>query len=218
MAVDFAPARGLRTLGKATLDAKEATMSSAAVPRHPSDTMPTRGVVFIQRLPSSPPVLTWSGPFLRYSESTSPSNGPGQPVAPGSVRGELSRQAPRAPGRPWPVLSSVLRFEVTEEPTSTREGERFCGHSGLGMFRATIGIHGDMMLSEDRVHSAMADAADSDDLTKRLRHLLGAEGTRNSNRSRLCREGASVRWLRRSFDPPAWERFRSHATALYWCD
>ncbi len=41
----------------------------------------------------------------------------------------------------------------------------------------------------------MADAADSDDLSKRLRHLLGAEWDEELEPFRYAGEGASVRWL-----------------------
>jgi hypothetical protein len=197
MAVDLRSRKGLRTLGKATLDAKEAIMSSAPVPRHPSDTMPTRGVVFIHSCPRAlSPHVEWAvSQVLGIDVSL---EWTGQPVAPGSVRGELSWQAPAGTGA---ALASALvgfaplRFEVTEEPTAAREGERFAVTPGLGMFRATIGIHGDMMLSEDRVRSAMADATGSDDLSIRLRQLLGAEWDEELEPFRYAGEGASVRWL-----------------------
>ena len=63
------------------------------------------------------------------------------------------------------------------------------------MFRSTIGIHGDMMLSEDRVRSAMAESESPDELLTRLRHLLGAEWDQELEPFRYAGEGASVRWL-----------------------
>ena len=63
------------------------------------------------------------------------------------------------------------------------------------MFRATIGIHGDMMLNEDRIRGAMADAGDGEDLQSRLRTLLGADWDEELEPFRYAGEGASVRWL-----------------------
>lgn len=174
-------------------------MSSAAVPRHPSDTAPTRGVVFIHACPRAlSPHVEWAIAQVLGAEVSIAWTG--QPVAPGSVRGELSWQAAAGTGA---ALASALigfaplRFEVTEEPTNAREGERYMATPGLGMFRGTIGIHGDLMLSEDRVRSAMADAKDQAALHDRLRLLLGADWDEELEPFRYAGDGASVRWLHR---------------------
>lgn len=187
----------LRTLGKATLDAKEASMSSAVVPRHPSDAMPTRGMVFIHACPRAlSPHVEWA--LTQVLGKDVSLDWTGQPVAPGSVRGELSWQASAGTGS---ALASALvgfaplRFEVTEEPTAGREGERFAVTPSLGMFRATIGIHGDIMLSEDRLRGAMQEATEGGELLVRLRHLLGAEWDAELEPFRYAGDGATVRWL-----------------------
>ena len=174
-------------------------MSSAVVPRHPSDTMPTRGVVFIHACPRAlSPHVEWAISQVLGVEVSI--EWTGQPVSPGSVRGELSWQAAAGTGA---ALASALvgfaplRFEVTEEPTTGREGERFAVTPGLGMFRGTIGIHGDIMLSEDRIRSAMADTAGPEELVGRLRHLLGAEWDEELEPFRYAGEGATVRRLHR---------------------
>jgi hypothetical protein len=65
------------------------------------------------------------------------------------------------------------------------------------MFRATIGVHGDMVVNEDRLRGAMSDAGESDDLQSRLRTLLGADWDEELEPFRYAGEGASVRWLHR---------------------
>lgn len=172
-------------------------MSSAAVPRHPSDTTPTRGVVFIHACPRAlSPHVEWAiSQILGIDVSI---EWTGQPVAPGSVRGELSWQAAAGTGAALAsalVSFAPLRYEVTEEPTAGREGERFAVTPSLGMFRATIGIHGDIMLSEDRVRSAMGESGSPDELVTRLRHLLGSEWDQELEPFRYAGEGATVRWL-----------------------
>lgn len=172
-------------------------MSSAAVPRHPSDTMPTRGMVFIHACPRAlSPHVEWAlSQVLGVDVSI---EWTGQPVSPGCVRGELSWQSAAGTGA---TLASALvgfaplRYEVTEEPTAGREGERFAVTPSLGMFRATVGLHGDIMLSEDRLRSAMAECGSGDELVGRLRHLLGAEWDAELEPFRYAGDGATVRWL-----------------------
>lgn len=172
-------------------------MSSAAVPRHPADTTPTRGVVFIHACPRAlSPHVEWAiAQVLGIDVSV---EWTGQPVAPGSVRGELSWQAAAGTGA---ALTSALmgfaavRFEVTEEPTAGREGERFAATPSLGLFHGTMGLHGDMMLSEDRVKGALAESTGHADLVARLRLLLGSDWDEELEPFRYAGEGATVRWL-----------------------
>jgi len=122
----------------------------------------------------------------------------GQPVAPGSVRAEWSWQSD--PGTGAALVSALagfpgLRYEITEEPTPGREGERFAFTPGLGMFRSNIGIHGDMMLHEDRVRNAIGESSSSDDLAERMRNLLGTEWDEELESFRYASDTASVRWL-----------------------
>lgn len=162
-----------------------------------SDTTPARGVVFIHACPRAlSPHVEWAlsqvlGIEVKMEWTQ-------QPVTPGAVRSELSWQC--SPGTAAAIASALggfaaLRYEVTEEPTPGREGERYAVTPGLGMFRATIGIHGDVMLSEDRIRSAMADSSTSQDLAERMRSLLGAEWDEELEPFRYAGEGTSVRWL-----------------------
>jgi len=52
-----------------------------------------------------------------------------------------------------------VRFEVTEEGTSSTEGDRYSYTPTLGIFHATVGIHGDIMIPEDRIKHAIAVSA-----------------------------------------------------------
>ncbi len=100
-----------------------------------------------------------------------------QPVAPGSFRALTTwRAVPGSAAR----LASALRvmpdtlFEVTEDPGPEREGERYAYTPNLGLFRATIGVHGDIYLHEDRVRAAIDGAREHGvDLAEGLAHLLG---------------------------------------------
>ncbi len=173
-------------------------MSSPLMPIY-ADATPARGVVFIHSCPRAlSPHVEWA--LTQVLEVDISLEWTGQPVVPGSVRAEWSWQSP--PGTGAALASSLagfapLRFEVTEEPTPGREGERYAVTPGLGMFRATIGVHGDMVVNEDRLRGGMSDAGESDDLQSRLRTLLGADWDEELEPFRYAGEGASVRWLHR---------------------
>lgn len=124
----------------------------------------------------------------------------GQAVAPGFVRGELSWQA--NPGTAAELVSALrgfhaLRYEVTEEQTPGREGERFSYTPDLGVFRATIGIHGDVVIAEDRLRAALADAGTDNEIGERIKSLLGAAWDDELEPFRYAGEGTPVRWLHR---------------------
>ncbi|MCB0918261.1 MAG: DUF3145 domain-containing protein [Actinobacteria bacterium] len=171
---------------------------SALVPLHPAEaTTPARGVVYIHACPRAlSPHVEWALSEILGIEVTlewTP-----QPIAVGMVRGELSWQAP--PGTGAAVASALggfapLRFEVTEEPTPGREGERFAVTPSLGLFRATIGIHGDVMISEDRLRSAMQEAAGPQEFNDRVSGLLGQAWDDELEPFRFAGDGNSVRWL-----------------------
>ena len=77
-----------------------------------------------------------------------------QPAEPGTYRTEISWQAPA--GTAATITSTLrgwdrLRFEVTEEPTAVTEGARYSYTPDLGVFHAMTGLHGDILIPEDRV-------------------------------------------------------------------
>lgn len=175
-------------------------MSSALTPLHPAEaTTPARGVVFIHACPRAlSPHVEWA--LSRVLGVDVSLEWMVQPVSAGTVRGELSWQA--APGTGAAIASALggfaqLRYEITEEPTPGREGERFAVTPALGMFRATIGIHGDIMISEDRLRAVMAEVNADTTLDDRVKQLLGSAWDEELESFRFAGDGSSVRWLHR---------------------
>lgn len=94
--------------------------------------------------------------------------------------------------RRWPRL----RFEVTEHATADSEGERYSYTPGLGIFHATMGLHGDILVPEDRLRHAMLSAgADHRALRAALDDLLGSAWDEELDVFRQAADGESVRWL-----------------------
>ena len=161
--------------------------------------MATRGVVYVH---SAPPALCphveWAvGGVLgvRVTLEWTP-----QPAAPGTMRAELSWQADAGTGarlasalRDW----LHLRFEVTEEPSAGAEGERWSSTPTLGMFHATTGVHGDILVREDRLRAALARAAadPSTSVVAEMQALLGKDWDDELESFRYAGDGAPVRWL-----------------------
>ena len=90
------------------------------------------------------------------------STGPRSPPRPGTYRAELSWAG--EPGSAAAIASALrgwnhLRFEVTEEPTAVAEGARYSYTPDLGVFHAVTGLHGDIMIPEDRLKAAVVKAA-----------------------------------------------------------
>ena len=123
-----------------------------------------------------------------------------QPAAPGMFRAELSWQG--KPGTASTLASALrdwmhLRFEVTEEPSAGAEGERYSSTPTLGLFHATTGVHGDILVREDRLRAALARAA-SDPATsvmQEMQALLGKAWDDELETFRYAGDGAPVRWL-----------------------
>jgi hypothetical protein len=123
-----------------------------------------------------------------------------QPAAPGALRAELSWQAEAGSGarlasalRDW----VHLRFEVTEEPSAGAEGERWSSTPDLGLFHAATGVHGDIVVREDRLRAALARAAadPATDVVAELQGLLGKAWDDELETFRYAGDGAPVRWL-----------------------
>ncbi|MDT0346253.1 DUF3145 domain-containing protein [Streptomyces litchfieldiae] len=122
-----------------------------------------------------------------------------QPASPGTWRSELSWQGEAATAsklasalRGW----HLLRFEVTSEPSTATEGERYSCTPELGIYHAVTGIHGDIMIPEDRLRAAAARAARGEsDLQAEIARLLGKPWDDELEPFRHAGEGAPVRWL-----------------------
>lgn len=89
-----------------------------------------------------------------------------------------------------------LRFEVTEEARSGSEAERYSYTPSLGVFHAITGLHGDIMIPEDRIRAAMLTASTGGrNLADALDELLGRAWDAELESFRHAGEGAPVRWL-----------------------
>jgi len=163
------------------------------------DPVTTRGVVYIHAAPSALcPHVEWAvGGVLgiRVTLEWTP-----QPTAPGTFRAELSWQAD--PGTASKLASALrdwmhLRFEVTEEPSAGAEGERYSSTPTLGLFHATTGVHGDIMVREDRLRAALARAAtdQATSVMQEMQELLGKAWDEELEPFRYAGDGAPVRWL-----------------------
>ena len=160
--------------------------------------MTTRGVLYVHAATSALcPHIEWAvaGALgvhvnLRWTP---------QPALPGAYRCELSWQG--EPGTGAKLASALrgwlhLRFEVTEEPTPSTEGARFSSTPDLGVFHAVTGVHGDIMIPEDRLKAAVVRAALGETtLENEIDKLLGKPWDDELETFRHAGDGAPVRWL-----------------------
>lgn len=158
----------------------------------------TRGVLFVHSTPRALcSHLEWAVSDVlgtRVSLDWMP-----QPVLPGQVRAEISWQS--APGTAARLTSALrqfrtARYEVAEEPGRGGEGERFAVTPTLGVFRATMGPHGDIMIHEERIRAVLATAgSDPAMLRAGLDQVLGAAWDAELEPFRRAGDGVPVRWL-----------------------
>jgi hypothetical protein len=122
-----------------------------------------------------------------------------QPAQAGTYRAEFSWLGD--PGTAATVASALrgwnhLRFEITEEPTASTEGGRYSYTPDLGVFHAVTGIHGDIMIPEDRLKAAVVKAAAGETtLENEVAALLGKPWDDQLETFRYAGDGAPVRWL-----------------------
>jgi hypothetical protein len=158
----------------------------------------TRGVFYVHSAPSALcPHLEWAaGGVLGAAVSLEWTP---QPAQTGTYRAELGFTA--EPGAAAAIASTLrgwnhLRFEVTEDPTATSEGARFSYTPALGVFHAVTGLHGDILIPEDRLKAAVVKAALGDTtLLNEIDKLLGKTWDDELETFRHAGEGAPVRWL-----------------------
>lgn len=132
----------------------------------------------IQRITGVKPVFDWSD----------------QPMAPGQQRSEWPWHSAAGTGaRVASALARMgrLRFEVTEDPSTTSDGQRHMFTPRLGPFSATTGIHGDIVLGEDLLRTVAAHG----NLTEILDELLGGPWDEELEAYRAMRGPAPVRYL-----------------------
>ena len=158
----------------------------------------TRGVLYVHSAPSALcPHIEWAvGGVL--GAAVHPTWIP-QPAQTGSYRTELSWAGDV--GSAAAITSALrgwehLRFEATEDATSASEGTRFAYTPRLGVFHAVTGLHGDIMIPEDRLKAAVVRAALGDTtLVTEVDKLLGKPWDDELEGFRHAGEGAPVRWL-----------------------
>ena len=95
-----------------------------------------------------------------------------------------------------------LRYEVTEEPSQGVDGGRWSHTPELGIFHATTDVHGNIMVSEDRIRYAYEQGAgDPAAVYHELSLALGEAWTRNSSRSGMPRRAPPSAGCITSADP-----------------
>ena len=158
----------------------------------------TRGVLFVHSAPSALcPHVEWAaggvfGMPVRLDWIT-------QPIERASYRAEYSWTGPA--GTAARLASALkgwqrLRFEVAEEATSGSEAERYAYTPTLGVFHAITGLHGDILIPEDRIKHAITTAAlGGGDIVDSLADLLGSAWDAELEPFRHAGDGAPVRWL-----------------------
>jgi len=95
-----------------------------------------------------------------------------------------------------PVPGGSARDVRSEEPTATTEGARYSFTADLGVYHAVTGLHGDIMIPEDRLKAAVVRAAlDGSPLELEIDKLLGRAWDDELEPFRHAGDGAPVRWL-----------------------
>ena len=123
--------------------------------------MATRGVVYVHSTPLAVcPHVEWA--ISRVLATPVSLRWTVQPIDPAARRAECGWTGPPGTGaelaaalRQWPMI----RFEITEEPTTSSEGTLFSCTPDLGIFHAMTGPHGDILIPEDRLKAAVVKAA-----------------------------------------------------------
>ena len=158
----------------------------------------TRGVLYVHSAPSALcPHIEWAlggvlGAPVHFDWTP-------QPAQSGTYRAEVSWSG--SVGSAAALASALrgwnhLRFEVTEEATSSSEGCRYSFTPELGVFHAVTGLHGDLMIPEDRIKAAVVKAALGETtLVHEIDKLLGKPWDDELETFRHAGDGAPVRWL-----------------------
>lgn len=158
----------------------------------------TRGVVFIHSAAAALcPHVEWAIAGVlgaHVSLEWTP-----QPAQSASYRAELSWQGMAGTGA---KLASAMqgwqhvRYEVTEEPSAGSDGDRFSYTPALGIFHAVTGVHGDILVTEDRLRNALlATRSGQVTLADAVEQLLGRAWDNELETFRYAGDGAPVRWL-----------------------
>ncbi|MGH1554088.1 DUF3145 family protein [Streptomyces sp. L7] len=122
-----------------------------------------------------------------------------QPAAPGTWRSEFllagrGGNGVQAGVRPPRLAPPPLRGHRRALPH--RRGRALQLHPDLGIFHAVTGIHGDILIPEDRLRAALTRSQQGEtDLEADIAKLLGKPWDDELEPFRYAGEGAPVRWL-----------------------
>lgn len=160
----------------------------------------TGGVVYLHSCPAAVcPHVEWAlSSILGERISLEWRN---QPALTSTQRAQLEWRGPI--GTASAIASALrdwhyLRFEVTEDPTTVSEGARFMCTPDLGIHHSTTGLHGDVMIHENRLLAALEKAIHGLDVEGEIATLLGLAWDEELEPFRQAGDGAPVRWLNRT--------------------
>ena len=133
----------------------------------------TTGVVYLHASPAAVcPHVEWA--LSSALNARAQLKWTAQPAMPGQLRAVTNWVGPVGTGarlasalRSW----SVLRFEVTEDPSTGVDGQRFCHTPQLGLWSGAMSANGDIMVGELRLRTLMSEGADT--LAAELDTVLG---------------------------------------------
>ncbi|MGC4152655.1 MAG: DUF3145 domain-containing protein [Propionicimonas sp.] len=160
----------------------------------------TRGIVWIHSAPTALcPHIEWAvsaavGSPVRFDWTP-------QPIEPRAQRAEFAWSG--AAGAGAEITSALvrcrrLRFEVTEDGGRGGEGMRWAYTPALGVFSATTGRNGDILVHENRIKRALvSEALGGKPIHDALAELLGTDWDAELEVFRHAGEDAPVRWLHR---------------------
>jgi hypothetical protein len=157
----------------------------------------TAGVVYVHASPAAVcPHVEWALSSTLQSKANlvwTP-----QPAMPGQLRAVTNWIGPVGTGgrlanalRSW----SVLRFEVTEDPSPGVDGQRFSHTPQLGLWSGSMSANGDIMVGEMRLRAMMAQGADT--LAAELDSVLGTAWDEALEVYRDGGDAGEVTWLSR---------------------
>lgn len=158
----------------------------------------TRGLIFVHSTPSAlRPHIEWAAGGVLGAPTHF--DWTPQEAERGAWRAEFSWAGPAGTGarlasafRGW----DRIRFEVTEDFSAAGEGQRWSYTPSLGIFHATTGVHGDILVPEERLKAAIVgEALGGKTLHVALDELLGRPWDDELEVFRHAGESTPVRWL-----------------------
>lgn len=157
----------------------------------------TRGVVFIHSAPAALcPHLEWT--LANTLDIEVRLEWVPQPAEAGTFRSEYAWLGSVGTGaklasalRGW----KQLRYEITEETVRGSDGARWSHTPTLGIFHAPMDVAGNLLVSEERIHTALAETNNLNDLREALELATGKPWDDELEVFRYAGEGAAIRWL-----------------------